>query len=358
MAGSVDVVGNQNYIYGIGHPRYIAPTEQAPSSGSSSATITVTTSRNITSGDNNATLVYGGSSDIVLTFVAGMPSGMSFTVIQAGAGKVTAATGAGVGFDNAASTQGINTFFTAVMGTTDQYAFQNPVPFGSVPLLQTAIPFILNSGSINMGNNGVFTGMTALNTTYPNAYTYWPVDTIAVGVAAGWYYTVFSSTSAGTVYNNRYTSGKPTVPASPTAFATTGPGAVTQTLTAITGPQITLPGGSMGPNGRLDLTQLILTNNTASSRSIATRLGGINLVSATLTGSTIVSDVWQRADNAGVSSRQLLRNTAAFGQSTTAPAYGSVNTATDQTIDTQLTLVGSVDYIVVMRLAVEITYGA
>ena len=328
-------------------------------SGALGPVVPLTTSRNITSGDNGGTLVYAGSSDIVLTFVAGMPAGFSCTIIQAGTGKVSATQGAGVGFDNSASTQGINTFFTSVMGTVDQYAFQNPVPRGPVPLIQSAIPFVLASGSIVMGNNGAFTGMQALNTTYPDAYTYWPVDSIAVGVPAGWYYTVFSSTSAGTVYNNRYTGGQPSLPASPTAFATTGPGAVTQTLTLVSGPQVTLPGGSMGPNGRLDATLLALANNTASSRVAAMRLNAISFSSpSALTGSTITADAWSRLDNAGKQNRQTLRSNAAFGQGTTAPGFGSIDTASDQTFDVSMTLAGSADYLIVLRHSVNVTYGA
>ena len=132
----------------------------------------------------------------------------------------------------------------SVTGTITQ-ANNSPTAY---TIFQTGIPFVLcSSGS--MGNNGALSGLTAMQETYAKAYVYMPASAISAGSSAGWYYAVFSSTSAGTVYNNVYTTGVPAVPASPTAFVTTGPGAFVQTTAQITGVNFTIPGNSFGING-------------------------------------------------------------------------------------------------------------
>jgi hypothetical protein len=142
-------------------------------------------------------------------------------------------------------------------------------------LFQSGVPFIITSSGV-MGNNGALSGITALSTTFPQAYIYLPAGAISSGSAAGWYYTVFSSTTAGTVYNNVYTSGTPTVPASPSAFVTTGPGAFVQTTGFITSinPTVTIPANSMTANGRVEITLTMRGNNTAQQHYVRAYLGG------------------------------------------------------------------------------------
>lgn len=113
------------------------------------------------------------------------------------------------------------------------------------------IPFVYASSG-TMGDNGALSGIAAVNSTYANAYVYLPANAIAAGSTAGWYYAVFSSTTAATVYNNKYTTGVPSVPASPTAFVTTGLGAYTQ-ANANTGPTIVLPANTLSVNGRIEI---------------------------------------------------------------------------------------------------------
>jgi hypothetical protein len=142
-------------------------------------------------------------------------------------------------------------------------------------LFQLGIPFITPSSGI-MGNNGALSAITALSTTFPQAYIYLPAGAISSGSAAGWYYTVFSSTTAGTVYNNVYSTGTPTVPASPTPFVTTGPGAYVQTTGFITSisPTVTIPANTMTVNGRVEITLTMRGNNTAQQHYVRAYLGG------------------------------------------------------------------------------------
>ena len=92
-------------------------------------------------------------------------------------------------------------------------------------LCQTGIPLILVSSG-NIGNNGALTAITTLPATYSQGcYMWFKTNSISAATPAGWYYVVMTSGTAGTIYNNTYTSGVPLQPAVLTAFVTTGPGA-------------------------------------------------------------------------------------------------------------------------------------
>lgn len=148
---------------------------------------------------------------------------------------------------------------------------------GSLPLVlaKSAIPFI-NVSSGTMGNNGALSAITALPRTYSGgAYIFLPAGAIAAGVpaAAAWYWCVFSSATAGTVYNSVYTSGVPVI-GTTTAFATTGPGAFTGD-TSEQGPLISLPANSLGANGQIRVSFEYSFTNNANTKTHRVRLGGL-----------------------------------------------------------------------------------
>jgi len=145
-------------------------------------------------------------------------------------------------------------------------------------LLSTGIPFVMVSSG-TMGNNGALTGITAVAVAYSRAYVYLPANAISTGSAAGWYYAVFSSTTAATVYNNTYTTGNPTVPASPTAFSTTGPGAYTQTTNNIAGPQISFPANAVSTNANFLINHNVTNNNSAGTKITGAKIGTTPLLS-------------------------------------------------------------------------------
>jgi len=157
----------------------------------------------------------------------------------------------------------------------------------AIILLQSAVPFILAGGTagggsnqFTMGDNGALSTLPTLPTTYLlGGWIYMPagaIFTAGAGSAAGLYWFVGSSTTAGQVYNNQYTSGNPTAPAVLVAFVTTGPGVVTQTVgTAIDMVSITVPGGSIGPNGTLTTDDLCACTNNANSKTLTNNYGGV-----------------------------------------------------------------------------------
>lgn len=318
------------------------------------APTTLTVSRALASGDNGATLVYSGSSNITLTTNTGLASGFGCTVVQLGTGIITMAAGAGVTFDNAGATIGINTFLNVVNVSSETYAHQNAVTNQSRVLIQSGIPFILvSSGSI--GNNGALTGVTALPTTYTSAYLYFPADAIAVGVAAGWYYTAMSGTTAGTIKNNVYTSGQPTIPASPTAFATTGPGAYTQTISAdIMGPAYTLPGGTLGTNGRVRISVQWGYTNSANTKTFRAQFDGTNLIPTTTATTSTNYRYELNMQNDGVATKQVTSWAPSASISSTSPVRTSIDTSVNKDLKVGMQLANAADNMIVETFSFEL----
>ena len=161
-------------------------------------------------------------------------------------------------------------------------------------------------GGGSFGNNGALTLTTALPLTYPGAFMYFPVNAIGAGVAAGWYWVVMSSASAGTVYNTIYTGGQPSVPSAPFAFVTTGPGAYTQSVgSTIAGIQYTVPAGVLGISGGLEYD--ILAYSKTSSGVAQIGYGGatsVNVNSSTFSGNVVFREM-VRVRNAGLTNRQV-----------------------------------------------------
>lgn len=174
---------------------------------------------------------------------------------------------------------------------------------GAVPfVLKSAIPFI-HASSGSMGNNGALTGLTALPTTYSGgAWVLYPAGAIAAGIPAApaWLWTVFSSATAGTVFNSTYTSGMPTLGAA-TAFVTTGPGAFTGDITERAGPTIAIPAGAIGPNGRMTIDHEWAATNNANAKTSTLRFSGAagTLLSQTAMTSDVVETLTTRFSNRG-----------------------------------------------------------
>lgn len=153
---------------------------------------------------------------------------------------------------------------------------------------QSGVPFILPSSG-SMANNGVLSGIVALPMTFSaGAWIYMPANAIQAGSAAGWYWFVASGTTGGTVYNNTYTSSDPqaSIPTTPTAFTSTGPGAYTQVVTIIDAAQFSLPGGALGANGLLRNSYSCAMSATASNKVPSFVLGGQTMHSNTFGGGT------------------------------------------------------------------------
>ena len=149
-------------------------------------------------------------------------------------------------------------------------------------LFSSGIPFILPSSG-TMSTNGAVTLNTALATTYPGTFTYFPAGAVYALSPAGWYYTVYSSATQGTVYGNMYpgpynVTGDPdeSVPISAGGkygvaipIVAAGPGAyVTPTSSAIQAVNYTtLMAGLIADFGAIDFT--IIGNRPANANAHA-----------------------------------------------------------------------------------------
>lgn len=224
-------------------------------------------------------------------------------------------------------------------------------------LSQSGIPIIMqSSGSI--GNNGALTGLTALGVTYSGGcYMYFPVNTIATGVAAGWYYVVMSSTTAGTIYNNLMSSTQPTIPASPVAFATTGPGAYTQqTAVPITAIAAVVPANFLGVNGGIQFDTTWNQNGTAGAKYEGVGFGSNdsshnqNSLAHNLTGGSTVDHSQQTIRNRGATNSQVVFSNfsaSSFGGNGNSPnAFATIDTTASQFALLSLQIAVVTDWIV------------
>lgn len=225
-------------------------------------------------------------------------------------------------------------------------------------LTSSGIPFI-KAPSGSMGNNGAVTAMTALPQTYANgAYLYLPAGAVAAGVpaAATWYWFVGSSTTAGTVYNNTYTGETPVRVASPTAFATTGPGAFTGVISAVTAVSLTIPGNLLGKDGVLRAEYSMNENGTGGNKTFATNFGGTDCLSLVNTSQASVMGLCN-IRNAGLTNVQTMDGYAVRSSGSVAGGVATATVATTAaaTLLFALTTAVATDYLILSNYWVAVS---
>ena len=226
-------------------------------------------------------------------------------------------------------------------------------------LAQSGIPMIL-PGSGTIGNNGALTLGTALfpANNYPlSAFAYFPTGALFAGSVAGIYYTVLSSSTTGTVYQNLYAGGAPVIPAAPLAWATTGPGAYVQTV-GVTIPMIstTVAGGSMGTNGSIRTSGSFNATSNANSKVYFNMFGGASVQGANVTTSTFLG-LMSFVRNRGVANKQVVLN-GSYGDVQTAGNinYVAVNTLVDQVTSIGLQLTVATDNALIEGFTQELLF--
>jgi hypothetical protein len=225
--------------------------------------------------------------------------------------------------------------------TTDQGLFYSNgttwIPVGRCAILsQTAIPFIVPPTGGSISAAGALSGIT-LNKTYGSCYMYFPANAVAASSTAGFYYVVMSSTTAGTVYLNQYTSGQPTIPASPTAV-TAGQLTYTTPTTAVIALTIPVPPNAMGANGEIEVDYVMIgtSNGDTKTATVGYGVSGGTITtvqtSAISTAGTSDTGVLFRIRNAGVTNAQWSITTP-----TGDPAQAAATALTGSTIDSTVT---------------------
>jgi hypothetical protein len=210
-----------------------------------------------------------------------------------------------------------------------------------------------------MGNNGADVLGTALQNAYASAYILLPANAIFAGSAAGWYYCSFSSTTALTVFNNPYTAGQISVPAVPTPFISTGPGAYAGVTGAKAGPTIPILGNTLGPNGYMRLFHLWNYLNSAGSKQITASFGGTTLFQSSATTSAsadILNHLWVRGNTGKGVGPPSGASGPGLGQAGI-PVYSSVDTTVDQNFILQGNLATATDYMVLEGFILEVIPG-
>ncbi len=155
------------------------------------------------------------------------------------------------------------------------------------------IPFLImpGDGAANglqfTGTNGAFTLSATINAnigpSLAGCYAYFSANFGGSSLPAGWYWTEFSSDTAGIVYAETYTSGKVSRPATKTAITPNLSGWVTGTTSEVVGPTgFVLPGTALGKNGSLSV-YLRQAGSISGNKTFRSWIGS---TTATVTGST------------------------------------------------------------------------
>lgn len=185
--------------------------------------------------------------------------------------------------------------------------------------------------SSTIGANGALTLGTAVEITYPKIYWYFGAGQVYSGSPAGLYYTVMSSPTVGTVYNNLYTGGIPSVPASLTPIVDAGPGAFTQTInTDFTLASFPIPAGVMGTAGSIRPSFMMSVPSNANSKSPKVFCDTANIYTAGVTTSKSLISVELRFKNRGQNNSQIsscINSASGISTSPSALTYSSIDTS-------------------------------
>jgi len=192
--------------------------------------------------------------------------------------------------------------------------------------------FIMQAGTV--GSNGA---LTITGTAFIAGFTsgfwgYFPANSLTGSNAAGFYWVVMSSTTAGIVYNTTYTPGttSATVPASPVAFSGTTGAAYTNTIsTQIIAAQVSLGTNQVGPNGYIRSRIICLANTGSTAHNVRYLLNATNVGQPALNGTNVSYTAIVTIQNRGVVNQQIIPpvQTGDTAVSTSNPTFTSVDTS-------------------------------
>jgi hypothetical protein len=226
-------------------------------------------------------------------------------------------------------------------------------------LVQTALPIGL-PGPGSIGVNGALTLTAALQTTYSGgAYFYFPAGAVYAGSVAGFYYTVMSTTQAGTVYDNRLDgSGVPSVPSVPTPVVSGSIGAYVGTTSETTALTFVIPGGLLGPNGRLRHSYMATVPANTNNKTINVKWGASTIEQETVATAAVkmfsnVTDTINRGREDRQVNMTVNGYNIAYAASAANPSQQSVNTAVDVTATITLQTAVATDFMLLDGLSAE-----
>lgn len=222
----------------------------------------------------------------------------------------------------------------------------------------SALPFVMPaSGTVNNTAGAITTG-TAFDYVIGPSYSYFPANQLFGGSPAGWYYTVWTAATIGTVYANTYLNGNAQIPAVPTPLTTVA-GAYTQvTGFDVLGPAFVIAANAMGPNGCIEWHRVVNNNNSAGQKIYNTFLGATSFQGVTQTTNPKEAGMGV-VRNRGVVSRQAAAN-AAHGDNNNASAVTklTIDTSQAQVFGFAMQLAVATDYAMIESHGIKVFNGA
>jgi len=239
------------------------------------------------------------------------------------------------------------------------------------------IPFLImpGDGAANgcrfTGTNGAFTLsaaiITNIGTSLAGCYAYFSASFGGSSLPAGWYWTEFSSDTAGIVYAETYAtgSGQPGRPATKTPITPNLSGWVTGSTSEIVGPSgFILPADALGNNGNLQVF-LGQAGSTAGTKTYRAKIDTTNVVqtgnSTSPTGETLHNVTCRDSPTEKLCGRATTgSNTGVATFSTTYVSTNavSVSTAINQIVSISLQQSTNVATPILLRAYAIATYGA
>lgn len=252
-----------------------------------------------------------------------------------------------------------STDFAEAFSTTPKTVMSIGVPFVILPGDGAA------AGMFFTGTAGAFTLSTAILTgawvALKGCWCYLQANFGGKTYPAGWYWAVFSSDTAGTLYTDTYTSGQPQRPASPEPFPVNLTGWLTQTTSEITGPTgFTLRGGMIGPNGTLKI-HARGTGSITGTKTFKHYLGSSAVVNLPITTFPSYEFLLMSCNQGSESLQSNSRKSAATGVgevSANAPSeVTAIDTSLDQTYSVSLQVSSTSVCAILLHSDVTVTYG-
>ena len=271
----------------------------------------------------------------------------------------------------------VNSRTIGVTGRIRTFDPETKASYGVPQLIcQSNIPFLImpGDGAANgcqfTGTNGAFTLSAAIianiGTTLAGCYAYFSASFGGSSLPAGWYWTEFSSDTAGIVYAETYIagSGKPRRPATKTPITPNLSGWVTASTSEIVGPSgFILPGDALGNNGNLQVF-LGQAGSIVGTKSYRVKLDTTNVAVTATSGSpigeslhTITCTDSPTEKLCGRITASAASGVAAFTTSYVAANAVSVNTEIQQQLSFSLQQSTNVATPILLRAYAIATYG-
>lgn len=123
---------------------------------------------------------------------------------------------------------------------------------------------------------------------------------------------------------------------------------------------ITIPGGSLGPNGAIEIEAFWSCSNNANTKTVSISLGGTTVHSVALTTSGVTGILARIANRNSQSAQIVPRNNSStpYGSTTTAHTTFAIDTSVDQVLKISGQLGVGTDSMVLEGYAIRILPGA